>query len=72
MGTAFVPVIIVALSPTGFDLGWLQTMAAVAGGAAGWGIVLAFVDHPLKREIAGIWIFLSAWVWRRNAAASRL
>lgn len=51
LGTALAPVLVVATSPSGFNLGPAQTLVAIAGGAVGWLIVLVFVDHPLKQEI---------------------
>jgi O-antigen/teichoic acid export membrane protein len=58
LGTALAPIVVVATSPSGFDLGLVQTLVAIAGGAAGWLAVLAIVDHPLKQEIAVFWHFL--------------
>lgn len=55
LGTALVPVVVVATSPSGFDLGLIQTIVAIAGAAAGWLTMLAIVDHPLKQEIAVFW-----------------
>jgi O-antigen/teichoic acid export membrane protein len=68
LGTALVPVAVVAASPTGFDFNWLQTVAALAGGATGWAIALMLVDHPLKKEIAGIWLSLAGRTWHGKAA----
>jgi O-antigen/teichoic acid export membrane protein len=69
--TAVVPGLVVALSPTGFELGAAQTVVAVAGGAAGWSTGLWLTGHPLKREIAGAWSLLRASrVLRRPWAAS--
>lgn len=59
LGTAMAPIIVVAASSSGFDLGWLQTATALAGGGLGWAAVLVLVDHPLKREIDDIWLSLS-------------
>lgn len=52
LGTAFVPCMIVAWSPRGFDLDWLQTGCAVLGGAVGWIVALRASHHPLGQEIA--------------------
>jgi O-antigen/teichoic acid export membrane protein len=62
LGTALAPVLVVATSPAGFELSLMQTLAALAGGAAGWLAVLAIVDHPLKQEIAVSWHFF----WRAH------
>jgi O-antigen/teichoic acid export membrane protein len=70
MGTALGPVLVVATSPTGFDLGWVQTLIAVVGGATGWLTTLALVDHPLKQEIAGAWHFFLERVLRLRPVAS--
>jgi O-antigen/teichoic acid export membrane protein len=51
LATAAIPCAVVALSPTGFILDWIQTMVAATGGALGWLAGLWFVDHPLRREI---------------------
>lgn len=51
-GAVLAPALIVATSPTGLSLGWLQTLASIAGGAAGWLLALAVIDHPMKHEIA--------------------
>jgi O-antigen/teichoic acid export membrane protein len=70
LGTALVPVIVVATSSSGFSLGWLQTAMALAGGASGWAAALILVDHPLKREIGGIWLSLSGREWKGKTATS--
>jgi O-antigen/teichoic acid export membrane protein len=70
VGTALGPVLVVATSPTGFDLGWVQTLIAVVGGATGWLTTLALVDHPLKQEIAGAWHFFLERVLRLRPVAS--
>jgi O-antigen/teichoic acid export membrane protein len=69
LGTALVPALIVATSPTGFELGWLQTLAALAGGGAGWLAALAIVDHPMKQEIAVARNYLLGSVLRSRADA---
>jgi len=51
IGTAFIPGLIVALNGSGFDLGWVQTIAAIVGGAAGWFVTLFLVEHPLMEEL---------------------
>lgn len=55
---ALPPSLVVATSPTGFDLSLLQTLAALAAAAAGWMAGLVLTGHPMKREIAGLWGFL--------------
>jgi len=72
MGTALVPILIILSSPTGFDLDWIRTLAAVVGGAAGWLVTLVLVDHPVKSEMIGIWSLLSEKAsWPPLSAAHR-
>lgn len=52
LGCALAPVVVVALSPAGFELNGLQTLAALIGAAVGWLAVLIGIDHPAKHEIA--------------------
>jgi O-antigen/teichoic acid export membrane protein len=68
LATALVPVAVVALSPTGFALGWLGTGLALAGGAAGWIAGLWALDHPVRREIGGTWRLLTDRAGRMPAA----
>jgi O-antigen/teichoic acid export membrane protein len=68
--TSLVPIIIVATSPSGFSLGWLQTIMALAGGASGWTAGLVLVNHPLKKEIGDVWLSLSARTWGGKTANS--
>jgi O-antigen/teichoic acid export membrane protein len=49
--TALLPVLLIALSPTGFDLGWIQTILAIAGGALGWYVAVQALAHPVGAEI---------------------
>jgi O-antigen/teichoic acid export membrane protein len=58
LGTALIPGLVVAFSPTGFALGWVQTAVAVIGGATGWLAVCWLVEHPIKDEIVGVWRLL--------------
>ncbi len=58
LGCALVPALLVATSPTGFDLTWTRTLLALAGGGAGWTAALLAVNHPAKREIAAAGAFL--------------
>lgn len=58
LGTALIPLLVIVTSPTGFDLDWVRTAAALVGGAGGWLISLLFTDHPLKNEIASALRFL--------------
>ena len=69
LATASAPIIVVATSPSGFDLGWLQTAMALAGGASGWAAGLILIGHPLKTEISGIWLTVAARTWRGKAAS---
>ena len=55
LATALVPAAIVAVSPSGFALDWLQTGLAVLGGAAGWCAGLWAFNHPVRGEMVGIW-----------------
>jgi hypothetical protein len=48
----------------------LQTTVALAGGASGWASVLVLVDHPLKKEISGVWHSVAARTWKGKAATS--
>jgi hypothetical protein len=58
LGCALAPVLVVATSPSGFDLTWTRTLLALAGGGAGWLAAMIAVDHPAKREITGAGTFL--------------
>jgi hypothetical protein len=68
MGTAVIPGIVVALSPTGFALDWLHALAAAIGGASGWLISLWLTHHPLKDEIVSAWRLVIGSVGLRSAA----
>lgn len=74
LGTALAPALVVALSPTGFDLGWVQSIAAIAGGALGWLAALLLVDHPVKAEFVDGVRFVSERLARLRpvAAGSRI
>ena len=54
LAIAAVPCAIIALSPHGFDLGWLETSLAVAGAAPAWLAAIWVFNHPLKSEIAAV------------------
>jgi O-antigen/teichoic acid export membrane protein len=71
LGTALGPIAVVLTSPTGFDLGWLQTVAALVSGAAGWMIALSLVEHPVKEELSSAWHFLESTFRPRAAAKPR-
>jgi O-antigen/teichoic acid export membrane protein len=71
IGTALGPIVVVLTSPTGFDLGWLQTTAALLGGAAGWMVALSAIEHPVKQEISGAWHILESVLRKRAAAKPR-
>jgi O-antigen/teichoic acid export membrane protein len=66
IGTAALPGAVVALSPTGFALDWLQTLIAVAGGATGWLTGLWWTNHPLRHEIALVWRMVARSAERRR------
>jgi O-antigen/teichoic acid export membrane protein len=55
IGTALLPGIVIAFSPTGFVLDLQQTVLSILGGALGWLTGLWLTDHPLKREIVAGW-----------------
>lgn len=70
IGTALGPIVVAMTSPTGLDLGWLQTTVALVSGGVGWMLSLSLVDHPVKGEIVGAWRYFSARVWRPRTAAN--
>ncbi|WP_210529323.1 lipopolysaccharide biosynthesis protein [Rubellimicrobium arenae] len=53
--TLAIPVVIVLNSPSGLDLDWSRTVAAIAGGALGWAVGLRLSKHPLGDEILNLW-----------------
>lgn len=69
-GTAVLPIAVVLTSPSGFDLDWVRTLAAIVGAACGWLAALALVDHPVKREVAGAWRFFRESMTRPRMAAN--
>ncbi len=54
LATALVPAVVIVASPDGFALGWIETAAAIAGGAAGWGLALGLLRHPIRTEILAV------------------
>ncbi|WP_353475868.1 oligosaccharide flippase family protein (plasmid) [Salipiger sp. H15] len=58
LGAAAVPALIVLLSPRGFDLGPWETVCAIAGAAAGWGVAVRLCRHPILAEAQMIWQML--------------
>ncbi|MFN4129089.1 MAG: polysaccharide biosynthesis protein, partial [Paracoccaceae bacterium] len=57
VGTMAIPVLIVVLSPNGFDLTGLETLAAVLGGATGWLLSVTLAGHALRDEVAKLYVF---------------
>lgn len=54
-GTAFIPALIILISPRGLDLSMPETVFAVAGGAVGWLTTVFLTGHPIKTEVTAIW-----------------
>jgi O-antigen/teichoic acid export membrane protein len=52
---AVVPVVIILLSPRGFDLSLVETALALVGAAAGWLAALYAGRHPLRDEVGVVW-----------------
>ena len=53
--TAALPMLVIATSKDGFDLGMARTAVAVAGGAIGWLAGIVLTDHPIRSEIMAVW-----------------
>lgn len=70
LGTAVVPGLILAASADGMTLTWMQTAAALAGGAAGWLMMLVILRHPIGAEVAAVLRMVLPPRRKRNAEAA--
>ena len=66
LGTAFIPGLIVALSPNGLAPSWPETAVALLGGGLGWLAAVRLVRHPVCAEIDGLVELLARRLSRRT------
>ncbi|MER2507863.1 MAG: oligosaccharide flippase family protein [Amaricoccus sp.] len=59
LATSAAPLLVIALSPAGFDLGWLATAVAISGAGAGWLAAVWLTGHPVWAEVGAMWRVLA-------------